>query len=194
MPVSMIADLDAVALRSRRSAAGRPRLEGVHQTEVGIIVRERPVDRLQLCTGDHRSRRDRAERGAVQLDADGVQRDVELAGDLGARRVGPEPLLEVVALRAELRPIVLDRTRIEVDLLAVRGLRLFGRCQRITLQHDERAAGVDARGGSVWRANRPSESVVDARAHLHTDDPRAHRLSGGPLACHPLGGHHRRNE
>jgi hypothetical protein len=36
--------------------------------------------------------------------------------------------------------------------------------------------------------------VVDARARLHTDDPRAHRLSGGPLACHPLGGHHGRNE
>jgi hypothetical protein len=60
--------------------------------------------------------------------------------------------------------------------------------------HERSPRRARARGGSVWRANRPSDSVVDARARLHTDDPRAHRLSGGPLACHPLGGHHRRNE
>jgi len=42
--------------------------------------------------------------------------------------------------------------------------------------------------GSVSRANRPSESVDEARARLRADNPRDHRLSGCPLACHPLGG------
>jgi hypothetical protein len=173
-------DLDAVALRRRSSATRRPRLEGVHEPEVGVVVAERPVDGLELGTRNHRRRRDRAERRAVEPDTDRVQRDVELAGDLCARRIRPQPLLEVVPQRTELSAVVLDRGRTEVDLLAVAGLRPLGRRQRLALQHDKRATCVDGRRRRTAVGLAPHPCCCRSRKHRDRNQD-AKRQKNSPL-------------
>ena len=93
-------DRDLHAGAGVRLATDRgPRLVGVDEREIGVVVGERAEDPLQLGVAHHRRRADRGERRAVELHADGVDRDVELAGDACLRRVGPEPAPEVVADR-----------------------------------------------------------------------------------------------
>ena len=147
------ADLDAViegtgdlpGVRSVALAApGRKRAD---QRQVGIETGLRRVVRLVIRRLHLRRGADDAERGAVQLHGNGVERNVELASDVRRGGVRLQPLLEVVPERRQLGPIRLHGVAREVDLLSSRGLGLDVRRERIAVELDDRASCVNRCGG-----------------------------------------------
>ena len=137
-------DLDAVAGALRARGRQLPCLKGIDQPEVRVVVRCGAVESLVFGVQDLRRRADRGEAGAVQLNGDGIERYVKLAGHPSPRSVLPEPLLEVVSKCRELRSMGLHAVAREVDLLAFGRSGLFVGCKRSAFELYERAGLVDS--------------------------------------------------
>src|SRR5439155_20013337 len=112
-------DLDAPAgVGGTADLSRRPRRLCGYQVEVRVVVVSGPVQPLVLRRLHARRPRDRGERRPVELDGNGVEGNVVVAGDVGVRGVVVQPGLEGVALRGEQGTLALDRRTREVDLLA----------------------------------------------------------------------------
>ena len=132
--------------RRCRAPTDVPGRDGADESQIGIVGR-RVVQALILRTLHHRRGGDGRQLLGAQSHRHGVERDIELAGYLHPGRVRPQPGFEVVSQRREIGAVRLHRGAVEVDLFALRRLRLRRCSQRVTLQLDDGRALVLSRTG-----------------------------------------------